>query len=162
MNNEQLIIGGTYKHFKGKTYRVLDIARNSDNCKEVYVVYESLSDSDYPAGTVWIRPIEQFIDIHPCGKKRFVYENILYLTLKKKWYDMILSGEKTQEYRDIKPYWTKRLEGKHYTHVVFRNGYTTDSPSFKIELLNISRGIGDTKQGAPNYKVYILELGSIV
>lgn len=33
----------------------------------------------------------------------------LSLVLKKKWYDMIASGEKTEEYREIKPYWIKRL-----------------------------------------------------
>ena len=34
---------------------------------------------------------------------------ILHLTLKKKWFDMILSGEKKEEYREIKPYWIVRL-----------------------------------------------------
>ena len=34
---------------------------------------------------------------------------ILHLTLKKEWFDMILSGEKLEEYRDIKDYWTTRL-----------------------------------------------------
>lgn len=34
---------------------------------------------------------------------------ILDLVLKAKWYDMIESGEKTEEYRIIKPYWEKRL-----------------------------------------------------
>lgn len=34
---------------------------------------------------------------------------ILHLTLKKKWFDMILSGEKYEEYRDIKYYWMNRL-----------------------------------------------------
>ena len=34
---------------------------------------------------------------------------ILHLTLKKKWFDMILSGEKKEEYREIKPYWINRL-----------------------------------------------------
>ena len=33
----------------------------------------------------------------------------LDLVLKRKWYDMIASGEKTEEYREIKPYWIKRL-----------------------------------------------------
>lgn len=33
----------------------------------------------------------------------------LQLVLKKKWYDMILSGEKKEEYREIKPYWVSRL-----------------------------------------------------
>lgn len=36
-------------------------------------------------------------------------ERILYLPLKKEWYDMIESGEKTEEYREIKPYWCNRL-----------------------------------------------------
>ena len=34
---------------------------------------------------------------------------ILHLTLKKKWFDMIASGGKIEEYRDIKPYWCSRL-----------------------------------------------------
>lgn len=34
---------------------------------------------------------------------------VLNLTLKKKWFDLILSGEKTEEYRDTKDYWAQRL-----------------------------------------------------
>ena len=37
---------------------------------------------------------------------------ILKLTLKKKWFDMILSEKKTEEYREIKDYWSKRLVAK--------------------------------------------------
>lgn len=33
----------------------------------------------------------------------------LKLTLKRKWFDMIKSGEKKEEYREIKPYWFVRL-----------------------------------------------------
>ena len=33
----------------------------------------------------------------------------LDLVLKRKWYDMIASGEKTEVYREIKPYWANRL-----------------------------------------------------
>lgn len=33
----------------------------------------------------------------------------LHLTLKKQWFDMILSGEKKEEYREIKPYWLRRF-----------------------------------------------------
>ena len=29
---------------------------------------------------------------------------MLTLPIKKKWFDMILSGEKKEEYREIKPY----------------------------------------------------------
>lgn len=33
----------------------------------------------------------------------------LDLVLKRKWFDMIASGEKTEEYREIKPYWICRF-----------------------------------------------------
>jgi len=34
---------------------------------------------------------------------------VLNLTLNKKWFDMIASGEKKEEYREIKDYWIKRF-----------------------------------------------------
>lgn len=34
---------------------------------------------------------------------------ILHLTLKKEWFDLIESGEKTEEYRVLKNYWFTRL-----------------------------------------------------
>jgi hypothetical protein len=34
---------------------------------------------------------------------------VLHLTLKKKWFDMIASGEKKEEYREIKAFWSTRL-----------------------------------------------------
>lgn len=34
---------------------------------------------------------------------------ILCLPLKKKWYEMIESGVKTEEYRDLSAYWISRL-----------------------------------------------------
>jgi hypothetical protein len=34
---------------------------------------------------------------------------ILYLTLKKKWFDLIVSGKKLEEYREIKSHWVYRL-----------------------------------------------------
>ena len=36
---------------------------------------------------------------------------ILYQPLKAKWYRMIESGEKPEEYREETPYWSKRLLG---------------------------------------------------
>ena len=37
---------------------------------------------------------------------------MLVLPIKKKWFDMILSGEKKEEYREIKPYYDSRLNKK--------------------------------------------------
>ena len=33
----------------------------------------------------------------------------LQLSLKKKWFDMILSGEKKEEYREVKNHWISRF-----------------------------------------------------
>jgi len=38
-----------------------------------------------------------------------VQKIVMPLVLKKKWFDMILSGEKTEEYREIKDYWARRF-----------------------------------------------------
>lgn len=43
---------------------------------------------------------------------------ILKLTLEKRWFDMILSGEKLEEYREIKPYWCQRF-------ILYRNNLRT-------------------------------------
>lgn len=37
---------------------------------------------------------------------------MLVFNLKKQWFDKIKNGEKTHEYREIKPYWTKRFVNK--------------------------------------------------
>lgn len=34
---------------------------------------------------------------------------ILHLTLKRKWFDLIASGKKREEYREIKNYWAARF-----------------------------------------------------
>ena len=36
-------------------------------------------------------------------------EKVLKLTSKRKWFDMILSGEKTEDYREFNDYWKSRL-----------------------------------------------------
>jgi len=45
--------------------------------------------------------------VYGCEKNKIM--KILRLTLKKKWFDMILSGEKLEEYREVKDYWAVRL-----------------------------------------------------
>jgi hypothetical protein len=53
-------IGKIYKHFKGKTYRVLDIVKDSDNFEIDMVIYEQLEESEWPIGTKWARDIREF------------------------------------------------------------------------------------------------------
>lgn len=86
--------------------------------------------------------------------------NKLYLSIEKEWFDKILSGEKKEEYRLIKPYWIRRLGNKKYDAVVFSNGYTHDSPKITIECLGIQ--IVDKDTPIHNGRQYQIKLGKIL
>lgn len=62
---------GIYKHFKGKEYEVLGVAKHSETLEEL-VVYKKLYD-DF---SLWVRPLSMFIEeIEKDGYKgpRFVW-----------------------------------------------------------------------------------------
>lgn len=104
---------------------------------------------------------------------------MLILPIKKKWFDMILSGEKKEEYREIKPYYETRfmnafgiiLVGGEYVKcseigltecekepiqpIMFRNGYSKNSPSF-IAKCTLSVGTGKEEWGAEKNKEYFV------
>ena len=111
---------------------------------------------------------------------------ILHLPLKAEWYEMIESGVKTEEYREIKPYWEKRFakmvparhraqwnksirerDYSHFRHkliastydaVKFSYGYTTRTMTFEIDSITIGKGIPEW--GAPDEEVFIIKLGN--
>ncbi|MBR1775213.1 MAG: hypothetical protein IJ759_06765 [Bacteroidales bacterium] len=106
----------------------------------------------------------------------------LHLVLKKQWFDMIASGEKTEEYREIKPYWQKRIcincnelycerpcldcyrndmnTFNHYDTVTFYLGYKKDRPKMTFKIRYISVGYGKEEWGAEKGKVYfVIKLG---
>lgn len=89
---------------------------------------------------------------------------MLTLPIKKKWFDMIASGEKLEEYRNITPYYTVRLKPSPFYHLVkgitimFRNGYSATSPKMKC-FVRITVGKGREEWGAePNKDYYKLEI----
>ena len=78
---------------------------------------------------------------------------MLILPIKKKWFDMIVSREKKEEYREIKPYYYSRFEkltskeinlneyeGPTF-EIIFRNGYSYKSPYVKC-LCAVYKGYG--------------------
>jgi len=58
---EMVEIGAIYEHYKGKKYKVLDLARHTDNT-EIGVVYESLyDDPTFGHNAHWFRPLNEFV-----------------------------------------------------------------------------------------------------
>jgi len=70
-------------------------------------------------------------------------KRILHLTLLRKWFDLIVSGKKTKEYREIKPYWNKRLVGKKFDEIHFKNGYSKNAPFMRVEWKGITKENGE-------------------
>jgi hypothetical protein len=48
---------------------------------------------------------------------------ILHLHLKYKWFDLIKSGKKKIEYREVTEYWEKRLVSRKYDFIFIYKGY---------------------------------------
>lgn len=62
----------------------------------------------------------------------------LFLILTRHWFEMIASGEKKEEYREIKPYWTKRLYKK-YDTVTFQMGYSKNAPRVIVAFEGVEK-----------------------
>ena len=65
-------------------------------------------------------------------------KKVLHLNLYRKYFDEIVSGKKTIEYRDKTPYWTTRLSNKKYDYIYFRNGYSKDAPMMLVEYKGVT------------------------
>ena len=91
------------------------------------------------------------------------------LVLSFRWFDMIASGIKREEYREIKPRWDKQIWEKKPNEVIFFRGCQKADirKEMKVEILDISKGFpkpkwSDTKLFTPGQEVYILKLGRIL
>lgn len=95
---------------------------------------------------------------------------MLTLPIKKKWFDMILSGEKKEEYRTMSNYYYSRLKkiddaivNNGVSYILLRNGYSSNSPTLKIKITErIMIGGGKKEWGyiPPNVN-YIIKINSV-
>lgn len=103
---------------------------------------------------------------------------MLIFPLKKEWYDKIKSGEKTVEYRGVKPYWANRLAKElefnqysfchigdklemitYFYPVKLRLGYTKKFMSALVCKLEIVDGKGtDLCIDAPVYAIHLCDV----
>lgn len=100
---------------------------------------------------------------------------ILHLTLSKKPFEVMVTGEKTTEYRNPSQWIISRLEGKDYDFVKFVNGYGQDKPYFiakfrgweseiKPHTIEYSNGL-KVKSDKGTVKIYvgqIVDTGNLV
>lgn len=96
-------------------------------------------------------------------------KKILHLTLKKKWFDLIKSGQKKSEYREFKKYWMKRFGYPHipkypdYDEVHFRNGYSKNSAFMRVEYKGMIITGGTNVDYLEDNKLYYeIKLGKVL
>jgi hypothetical protein len=81
---------------------------------------------------------------------------ILHLKLHRRFFALIASRKKRVEYRDQTTHWGRRLEGRHYDFIKFRNGYATNAPELLVEF----RGLRRYGKGRQAY--YAIRMGRIL
>lgn len=114
----------------------------------------------------WITEIHraegEIIEIPSARFKGQKKVRILHLILKKKWFELILHGFKEHEYREIKPYWDKRLSKK-YDYVIFQHGYQKDARKMRAAITNIRKGMPKPEWTyAPDQECYIIEFDTLI
>ena len=57
---------------------------------------------------------------------------MLTLPIKKKWFDMILSGEKKEEYRDIKEYYETRFQNLFGVVTIYPSSVFSDRSEYEL------------------------------
>jgi len=83
-------------------------------------------------------------------------KRILHLTLEREPFDKIARGRKKREFREYKDYWKRRLEGREFDAILFRNGYTSNVPEMLVEYVGLSR------DGPGRNADYVIRLGRVI
>ncbi len=102
---------------------------------------------------------------------------MLTLPIKRKWFDMIVSGEKREEYRAPTAYWKKRfineakrqnlerpgeVKGFKGVRVRIRAGYSRQAPQAELTLETIHTDEGRKEWGAePGVRYLVLHIKSV-
>ena len=80
----------------------------------------------------------------------------LHLNLSREFFAAIAAKKKRIEYRSQSGYWKKRLEGRQFDMIEFRNGYATKAPKMLVEFGGLRR------YGRGRTAYYAIQLGRIL
>lgn len=75
--DREVLVGKIYKHFKGNNYKVLCIAKDSENLKEI-VVYQAL----YGENQIWTRTKEDFLSLVDKNKYKDIKQKYRFELVK--------------------------------------------------------------------------------
>jgi hypothetical protein len=85
-----LIQKGTYQHFKGNKYEVIDIALHSETQEEM-IVYRSLKDPS----KLWVRPAKMFLEF--VDKPEYNYKGPRFQFIEKKQTHNLIKKEESKK-----------------------------------------------------------------
>lgn len=107
---------------------------------------------------------------------------VLHVIIKREWFNLIASGEKKEEYREIKPYWMEKLLSSYsvsmkpnskllksgtlreFDVVLFQNGYRDDAPKMYVEFKGVHIGKPNPRwsDGSVPEECFVIQLGRIL
>ena len=59
---EKVPVGAIFRHYKGKDYKILAVAKHADDY-DYYVVYQGLYNSEaFGNFPIWVRPLKVFLE----------------------------------------------------------------------------------------------------
>lgn len=101
--------------------------------------------------------------------------SVLHLILQKKYFDKILSGQKSEEFRGYTDFYVSRLceldhKNKHiigikkFDYCLFQLGYSKNAPQMKVEIKNIvcEGEVDEEDKIIPEKTQFIISLGKIL
>ena len=95
-------------------------------------------------------------------------KKILYLNVKKVWFDLMLTGHKKIEIRTPSKWIKSRLDDRYYDNIKFINGYGSTKPFFICKFLGYEISNIEKNHTFGNIKItqkegdYIIKLGPLI
>lgn len=88
------------------------------------------------------------------------------LQIKRKWFDLIASGHKKEEYRACSAFNNNLFAHKaNATQVTFINGYRKDAPRITLQLIGVTKGLPKKEwceDDMSGVEMWVLSLGEVI